>query len=363
MKRKTPLAAAVLAAAMVLTACGGSPTAGVGAPKVDDHAKEVYDEINGLSGEERTDKLVEMAEEEGKLVLYTSNTDMDSLVEAFEKKYDITVEPTRGNSETVLQRLTTEGNSGNVSTDLVETNSGELNILAQEGFLYDYESEYRDAVREDGQLEGWTADRFNAFVVAWNTDKVKSSEIPGEVADFADPKWDGKVALEIGDVDWFAAVSNYYLDQGKSQAEVDKMWTDIAANASVEKGHSTMGDMLAAGKLHVVLSSYSHTVDGLAGEDKAPVTWKRGEEYVAPVVTRPNGAGLMATAKHPAAATLFMDFLLSEGQQYIAEDFRSTAVPQEGDPLEGVETIPVPEGDMLEDYDRWDRAYRELVGG
>ena len=109
MKTKTPLAAATLAALMVLTACGGSPTANAGGPEADAHAKEVYDEINGLSGQERTDKLVEMAEKEGKLTLYTSNTDMDSLVEAFEKEYDIKVEPTRGNSETVLQRLTTEG--------------------------------------------------------------------------------------------------------------------------------------------------------------------------------------------------------------------------------------------------------------
>lgn len=362
MKTKSPLAAAALATAMLLTACG-SPTAGAGAPKVDDRAKEVYDQINGLSGQERTDKLVEMAEKEGKLVLYTSNTDMDSLVEAFEKKYDIAVEPTRGNSETVLQRLVTEGNSGNVSTDLVETNSGELDILSQEGFLYDYESEHRDAVREEGQLDGWTADRFNAFVVGWNTNKVKSSEIPEEVADFADPKWKGRVALEIGDVDWYAAVSMYYLEQGKTQAEVDKMWKDIAANASVEKGHSTMGDMLAAGKLHVVLSSYSHTIDGLAGEDNAPLAWKNGERYVAPVVTRPNGVGLMATAKNPAAALLFTDFLLTEGQPFIAKDFRSTAVPLEGDPLEGVETIPVPEDEMLDNYDKWDSAYRELVGG
>ena len=141
------------------------------------------------------------------------------------------------------------------------------------------------------------------------------------------------------------------------------MWKDIAANASVRRGHRTMGDMLAAGKLHVVLSSYSHTIDGLVGEEKAPLAWKRGEEYVAPVVTRPNGAGLLATAKHPAAALLFMDFLLIEGQQYIAEDFRSTALPLEGDPLEGVETIPVPEGEMLNNYDHWDTAYRDLVGG
>jgi len=362
MKTKTPLVAAV-AATLLLAGCGGSPTAGASGPEVDDHAKEVYDQINGLSGQERTDKLVEMAEEEGTLTLYTSNTDMDSLVEAFEKEYDVEVEPTRGNSETVLQRLMTEGNSGKLNVDLVETNSGELNILAQEGFLYDYESEYRDAVRKEGQVDGWTADRFNAFVVGWNTQKVDSAEIPDEIADFADPKWKGRVALEIGDVDWFAAVSQYYLDQGKSQDEVDQMWKDIAANASVEKGHSTMGDMLAAGKLHVVLSSYSHTIDGLVGEDHAPLAWRHEGQYVAPVVTRPNGAGVMAAAKHPAAAMLFMDFLLTEGQDYIAEDFRAGSVPTANDPLKGVETIPVPEGEMLDNYEAWDSEYRKLVGG
>lgn len=65
--------------------------------------------------------------------------------------------------------------------------------------MYDYKSAYRDALRPEGQLDGRTVDRFNAFVVDWNTEKVASSEIPDDIPDFADPKWDGRVALEIGD--------------------------------------------------------------------------------------------------------------------------------------------------------------------
>ena len=363
--RKTILSlAGVTALAVALSGCGGAAAgSAAGGEKVAD-AAAVYDEINGLSGQERQDRLVELAEEEGELNLYTSNSDMESVIEDFEAKYSIKVKPTRGNSETVLQKLITEAKSGQTSTDLVETNSGEMNIMQQQGFFYDYEGEYRDAVREEGQLDGWTADRFNAFVVGWNTNSVDPSEIPAEIKDFADPKWEGRITLEIGDVDWFVAVSTYYLDQGMTQEEVDLMWEGIAANASVEKGHSAMGDLLAAGKLEVTLSIYQHTVDKAANKTGAPVAWRDGDKYVGPVILRPNGAGLMAGARNPASAILFMDFLLTDGQEAIFDAFRIGSVGQsEGDLLEGVETVPVPEDEMMNNLDYWDSKYRDLVGG
>lgn len=363
--RKTILSlAGVTALALALSGCGGASVGsadGGGAKAAD--ATAVYDEINGLSGQKRHDRLVELAEKEGQLSLYTSNTDMDAIVKDFEAEYDINVEATRGNSETVLQKLITEAKSGQTSVDIVETNSGELNVMRQQGFFYDYESEYRDAVREDGQMDGWTADRFNAFVVGWNTDSVDPSELPAEIKDFADPKWDGRITLEIGDVDWFAAVSKYYLDQGMTQEEVDIMWEGIAANASVEKGHSAMGDLLSAGKLQITLSIYQHTVDGAASENGAPVAWQDGDKHVSPVVIRPNGAGLMAGAQNPAAAILFMDFLLTEGQETIVAADRVGSVKQADDLLEGIGTIPVPEDEMLNNLDYWDGKYRALVGG
>lgn len=352
------------ALALALAGCGGAgagAAAGGGAKATE--ATAVYDEINALRGQERHERLVELAEQEGRLNLYTSNTDMASIVKDFEAQYRIDVEATRGNSETVLQKLITEAKSGQTSVDLVETNSGELNVMHQQGFFHDYESEYRDAVREEGQMDGWTAARFNAFVVGWNTDSVDPSELPEEVKGFADPKWDGRITLEIGDVDWFAAVSKYYLDQGMTQEEVDAMWEGIAANASVEKGHSAMGDLLAAGKLQITPSIYQHTVDGAAAKKGAPVAWRDGDRHVKPVVLRPNGAGLMAGAQNPAAAMLFMDFLLTEGQKSIAADHRVGSVEQADDLLAGVETIPVPEDEMLNNLDYWDEKYRALVGG
>ena len=106
-----------LAALSLLTACGGSPTSssgssgseGEGAGREDSDlaqaAKESFDRINGLSGQERTDELVSCAEEEGQLNVYTSNTDMEDLIDGFSDEYDVEVNNYRASSETVLQRL------------------------------------------------------------------------------------------------------------------------------------------------------------------------------------------------------------------------------------------------------------------
>lgn len=364
MKKTTLLtgAAGLVIVGLSLTGCGSGIAAN--APEADDDATAVYDEINALSGQERTDRLVELAEEEGALTIYTSNTDMETIVDAFEKKYDIDVEFTRGNSETVLQKLMTEGNAGSIDVDFVDNNATELNVMADQGFFADYQSEYRDAVREEGQQDGWTSHYFNTFVVGWNTDEVDSAELPNEIKDFADPKWKGRITLELSDVDWYATVSQYYLDQGMSEDEVDAMWDAIAANATVEKGHSAMGDMLSSGKLEIALSIYQHTIDGAKIEDGAPVEWNDEGDYVKPVVVRPNGAGIMASATHPAAAMLFMDYVLTDGQQTIADVHRVPSVDSVPSPIDGVETVPEPDEAMdPEGLQPWDDKYRELVGG
>lgn len=362
-KKALIIPVAVLTA--VLAACG-SPTAKSGddsASKVDTHAKEVFDQLNGLTGQERTDTLVKMAEEEGELSVYTSNTDLQDIVDAFTDKYDIDVNVYRGNSESVLQRVLQEADAGFKGVDLVETNSGELNVIGKEGLFYPYKSELRDSVRPEGQKEWWTADRFNAFVVAWNTDKVKPGQEPKSLEDFADPAWKGRVSMEVGDTDWFSAMCKYYLDEGKSEAEVDDLFKKIAGNAKVVKGHTVQAELLSAGEFDAGVSLYSHSVDKAESKDQ-PVTWHpKSGDPVQPIVIRPNGAGLVGNATHPAAAVLFMDFLLSDGQKNIADAFRIGSVPGANDPLAGLKTIEVDENEMLNNIKKWDDKYAAVVQG
>jgi iron(III) transport system substrate-binding protein len=368
-RRAAQVVPVLLVVGALLAACGGAPTAGdggsspAGESDVAQHAQEVYDRFNAMSGEERTRELVAAAEEEGELTVYTSNTDIDELVEAFEAKYpDIDVNAYRANSETVLQRLLSEQSAGHAAVDVLDTNAGELNIANDNGLLYEYSSEYRDAVREEGQLENWTASRFNLFVVGWNTDLVPPGEEPTSLEELAGPEWAGRVSMELSDIDWFAAMHNYYVEQGMTSEEVVELFRRLAANSKIAKGHTVQGELLSAGQFAITTSSYSHTIDK-AALDGAPVTWRPASgEPVQPVITRPNGVALMKAAPHPAAALLFMDFELTDAQQIFADATRVPSVPAGGDdPLAGLESYPVPDDELLADIKHWDELYADIV--
>jgi iron(III) transport system substrate-binding protein len=368
---RAPLTA--LAAVSLLAACGGSPTASDGsggdaATSREDSdlakaAAETYDKFNEMTGQERTDELVACAEEEGQLNVYTSNTEMEDLIEVFSDTYDIDVNNYRANSETVLQRLLQEDEAGYYGADLFETNALELGVADQEGLLYPYQSELRDSVLEAGrQAEGWTATRFNAFVVAWNTDKVSADEVPSTLEELAEPQWKGRVSMELGDVDWFTALHDYYVDeQGWSEDEYTDFMTRLASNSQIAKGHSTQGELLSAGQFDITVSSYSHTIDKLADEG-APVAWiPESGDPIQPIITRPNGIGLVKTATNPCAATLFVDFELTGGQDVFKEAFRIGSVEGTENPLSQYETYAVPEEKLLEDPDTWNTAYEDVV--
>lgn len=368
-RRPLQLIGTIAAAALIAAACGGSPSSpstggGSGAADSADAkaAQAVYDKFNAMKGEERTKALVEAANAEGELAIYTSNTDIDKVVEAFEDKYpDIDVSVYRANSETVLQRVVQEQGAGFHGNDILETNAGELGIASQEGFLADYQSELRDKVREEGRGKGWTASRFNVFVVGWNTNLVKPGQEPKSLEELADPKWKGKISMELSDLDWFAAMYGWYKQQGRSDADILALFEKLAANAKVAKGHTVQGELLSAGQFAVAVSSYSHTIDK-AADDGAPVTWRpQGGTPVQPVVTRPNGVALMRSAKHPAAAALFVDFELTDTQEIFREAFRIGVIPTAEDPLAGLQVIQTPDALLLTELKKWDELYAEVV--
>ena len=159
MRKTRTLARAALAAGTVLAlaACGGSPTSSAGGETNEDSgptkAEELYEEIAGLSGQERRDRLVELAAEEDGLNLYTSMTAdvADAVTEAFTDTFDIDVSVYRAGSETVLQRILQEQDAGFPGNDVVETNASELGALQIEGVMAAYEGERRDLVPEAGQ--------------------------------------------------------------------------------------------------------------------------------------------------------------------------------------------------------------------
>lgn len=358
----------LLAAGLFLAGCGSSPTSGAADAPSGNAApadSDAYAPYAGLTGQARTDKLLADAKEQGGVLdIYTSNTDIQELVDAFEKTYpDIKVNAFRANGETVVQRILQEAKADKTANDIVDTDSNELRALSEQGVLVPYDGPAKQALRKEAIFKDWTAERFNAFVVGWNTDLVPAGQEPKSFLDLADPKWKGKVSMEVGDWDWYAAMHTYLTDEkGMSAADVDKAFAKIAANSKVAKGHTVQGELLGAGQFSVAVSLYSHTVDK-AAKKGAPVAWKPAVE---PIIMRPNGLALMAKPRHPAAALLWTDWVLTDGQKVIADSLRipaKTNVPGFDNPIpDGVAVYNMPDT-VTDDSQKWNKAYDDLLRG
>jgi iron(III) transport system substrate-binding protein len=363
MRSRTALT--VLAACGALVAgCGSSPVTQQGAQAGSSSSADAYAKYRDFTGSDREQKLLDAVKQDGNVLdIYTSNTDEEDSAAAFMKKYPkITVNVFRANSETVLQRELQEAAAGKGANDIVDTNDAELNTMSDKGLLAPYHGPGLDGLRPGSEFKNWTASRFNAFVVGWNTDHVKKGEEPKTFADLADPKWKGRLAMEVGDWDWYAALHTYFTTKkGMSDADADALFKKLVANAKVVKGHTVMGELLSAGQFDVALSIYSHTVDKAAAKG-APVAWRPA---VAPVIVRPNGLALMAHPRHAAAALLWMDWQLTDGQKPIAEAHRVTAranVPGFTDPIPAdAETFDMPQDEVTQHGKEWAAKYDDAV--
>jgi iron(III) transport system substrate-binding protein len=354
--------AAGLAVTLTVAGCGGSPTGSGGGPAAQSGpsaAEKVYTEIGAMTGQARRDKLVELAKKEGPLDLYTSMTSdvADVITAAFTDAFDIEVNLYRAGSETVLQRVLQEHGATYQGNDVVETNANELFDLNKEGLLGTYQGPRRDLVPEAGRFDGWTATRFNLFAPSWNTKLVKAGEQPKSWEDLADPKWDGKLSLEVADYDWYLTLYGYWKKQGRSDADIDQIFAGMASGAKIAKGHTVQGELLSAGQFSVVASNYSYIVQRAKAKG-APVEYL---PFVQPVIARPNGIGLMKSAKHPATAMLFADWMLEEAQKLLEEEGLTPAIAAGNDPLKGLEVIPVDIPTLTDHGPEWSKRYETLV--
>jgi iron(III) transport system substrate-binding protein len=348
--------AGLLCLVPALTACGGGDASGA-SDTGGAQAAVVFAKYNGMTGQARQDALVAEAKKEGSLTVYGTTTVTKSVADAFTKKYGIKVNLYAASTEEGLQRLLQEYSAGHYSADVFESDAVDTEIADQKGVLGDYESEYRAKVTADGQGKDWTGIRRKAFIAAYNTDVVKPADMPSQYSDFADPKWKGKLSVEIGDVDWYETLFNYYVGKGMSESDVQTLFNRIAANTKAVKGHTTQATQLAAGQSGVDLSQYIDTAQDLVNKG-APVKIAS----TGPVVVRFAGAGATAKAPHPAAATLYMDFLLSDGG--FAVDKQTGNLPPVStadDPLKNMTVVYENLKDVVANQDTWTKKYDQLM--
>lgn len=369
----------LLALALTATAagCGGSPTAESEADTTettgttaDNEAgktalQAVYNAVAGLGAEERRKKLIELAEaEEGTFSLYGSTNldEAEPILAAFDDAVGLEPNIYRASSSDLLQRILQEDKASFEDTaDVVYTNGPELQVLDDEGLLLALESPFEsDLVQETIVSDNWSPIYLNAFTAAWNTKRVAADEIPKTWEDVLG-SFKGRLAMEVGDWDWFATlVKGYFIDKkGMSEEEAVDLFRQAAKGARMVDGHTLMTELLAAGEFDATSSAYKHRVAQLK-RDGAPVEW---EPAVQPIIVRPNGIAIMASTDTPASALLFVDFMLTDVQKMLIEFDRtpaSNAVPGGGIPSQ-YEVLVADLRALGEERDKWEGLYEEIA--
>lgn len=376
-QRRRWWAGAVLGvAALVVTACGEAsptaepPTAENGGEAAGDGTGEgggasgletVYAEVEGLEGEQRRQRLVELAEQEDGSITWYTSTNLDEsqpVVDAFADAVGIEPELYRASSSDLLQRLLQEGQAGYQGADVIATNGPEMNALDQEGLLLPLNSPVTEDITEAAVFDNWAGFYLNVFTAAWNTDLLNEDEYP-ETWEGVLQDYPGRLAMELGDFDWFATLVNRHFieEQGMSEDEVVELFKEAARNAFVVDGHTAMAELMGAGEFAIVASAYQHRIPQLQ-LDGAPVEWEPPPE---PIIVRPNGVAIHRDTDAPATALLFVEYLLTDAQEMLAEFDRSPANTAYGGVPEGYETITIDLELLLEERDKWEGLYEEVV--
>jgi iron(III) transport system substrate-binding protein len=364
----------VICLALVAAACGESgdettTTAGsedpgtTAAPETSEAeaaARAVYEEYAGISGAEREQSLAACAlEAGGDVVVYTSNSAIDSIIDGFEEKFpDLAVNTYRATPAAFIQRFFAEQEAGYYGVDVVE--DADVTLVTQSGLAGEYVNpELTDQIRGLDDVQGqFIPTRMGAFVVAWNTDAVDESEIPDTLEGFTDPKWAGRLSIADADWPWYMALYQDLEAEGRTGEEIDEIFATLASYASIVPSHTLQAQLLAAGEHDVGLTTFNHSVD-LLREEGAPVTWKRTDgSAVEPIVFHQEGAVPVVNAPNPCGALLFIDYFLTGGQEIMASLFRPTSIPQgQEDLFEGNRQIFVPIDEYFNNRDGWEPTW------
>ena len=364
----------LLVGLLLLGACGGTPTESAqtvtevgqapaaseaAATSVAEGIEAVYAELEGLTGDERRERLLQIAEAEGGVLgLYCSmnGEEAEEIPAAFEEATGISVERYRASSQDVTTRVIEEAEANATANDVVCVNGPEGVVLDRAGLLAPLQ------IDVDGFLSERIEDTFawtymNATAALWNTTLVSEADVPQTWEDLL--AYDGRLALEVKAFDWFATlVEDYFIaQQGLTEEEAVDLFRAAAEDATLVDGNSVITQLLASGEFDMT-AAFSWIAQDLAN-DGAPVEW---HPPVEPLVARPNVVGINSAAAHPATALLYIEFLLDEGQEILAEYGRTPANPTvEGGLPEDIEVLSVDLEQMLDERQKWESLYQEVL--
>lgn len=263
--------------------------------------------------------LVDAATKEGSLTWYTSYTDTETnaLIKVFNKAYPgIKVTTQQGTASDLTARLNVEQKARTFKADLVQGDASYLQLLLKSGALQPYTVPDRPTPPQTLKMPSGYAnvDAVLTTVIAYNPAALKKEGLPAPASleDLTKPEWKGKFSADDTAVNWYESlVGSIGADRAKSLA------TALGANKPMmSESHTQALTQVQSGEPAASIAVYGYLAAKFAKQTPNAVAFVNPN----PLPSSPDLIDMVARAPHPAAARLFMDWLLSKAGQTAIRD-------------------------------------------
>ena len=262
--------------------------------------------------------LVAAAKKEGQVLIYTTlivDQIVRPLIRAFQAQVPgIDVKFVRADNHALVVRLLNEAKANRVQADIWQLIDG-VGALVEAGIAMQFDlpsakglpTTYADPNRR------WIATSLAVRSLAYNTQLVPPAQAPRTYADLLEPRFKGKFAWSPNSVSGANGfIGTVLKDRGEEKglaylralARQDIVPVPMAIRAVL--------DRVIAGEYAIGLEM-NGTHAAISAAMGAPVAWVPLD----PVTMTLQPAGITAKARHPNAARLFLDFVISRAGQEV----------------------------------------------
>ena len=310
---------------------------------------------------ERQARLVEGSKKESGLVWYSSTTAEDALalIKKFNEQHpSIQIQHLRSSSEKLLERILAEARANAFKADIVALPELELSIMIKRKLLARYEGLENSIYPEEAKDPGgyWTGLYTSAWVAAYNTKMVNKDGAPKTYKDLLNARWKGSIAMDTEPYNWFVVSLRFLERRDGREAALDYMKKLADQQIQWRKGHSLIGQLMAAGEFPIASELQVHTVERAKAQG-APVEWAVLDGVI-PISKV--AAAITSTGANVYTSALFYDFLLSRsGMETIRASRRIPTRPDvTATYLKPYKLLPF-EQSVMDDFDKYVTLFRD----
>ncbi|MGA1704243.1 MAG: iron ABC transporter substrate-binding protein [Ilumatobacteraceae bacterium] len=261
------------------------------------------------------------------------------------------IEVRYGDSAEMLLLIQEEGDNSPADVYFSQ-GAGFLGLLSADGGLLPLDESVLSRVGDDNLVSpnrDWVGITGRARTVAYNSDRLSADDLPASFADFTDPAWAGRIGWAPTNASFQDHVTALRTLLGEDGA---RTWLEgIMANDPIAYGGNTQVlEAVAAGEVEVGFVNHYYLYRFLAEDPDFPVANRFYTDGDPGALVNVAGAGVLATADDPDAASALVNCLLSNAsQRYFAEANFELPVVDSVEPwsdLPRLDTLTLPAFDL-----------------